>query len=86
MGQEIIYLSDKEGVVNGNILLTTQDAVFKYKGKSVIMSFHPYLGPFFELVNGKELVDFTPGGERKYDNLWKQFSGWYKAKGKQIYG
>ncbi len=86
MGRETIYFSGKGGEITGHISVTTPDAHFKHNGESVIMSFHPYLGPFFELVEGKQLLEFSPGEESEYDSLWKQFYGWFEAKGKAIYG
>jgi len=85
VGRETIYFSGKDGEFTGHISLTTPDAKFIHNGKPVIMSFHNYLGPFFEIVKGKELVEISPGEEPEYDNLWKQFYGWYEAKGKFTY-
>lgn len=59
---------------------STVDAVFRDEyGVPVLMSFHPFCGPSFE-ING---ADWMPDED---DPVWDQFNGWWNAKGKALYG
>lgn len=58
---------------------STVDAVFRdAEGRPVVMCFHPYLGPTFE-------VDDEPIDLDEDDPIWAQFYGWWHAKGQAIY-
>jgi hypothetical protein len=62
---------------------STFDAKFKHCGRTVMMSFHHYCGPMFEYTDEEELF---PDDSAEYDDLWRQFNGWWEAKGKLQYG
>ena len=70
---------------NAFVHYSTIDAVFRtLDGKPISMDFHNYLGPFFSLYDGDGgwmPEEDTP----EWDNLWRQFYGWWDAKGKDIY-
>jgi len=84
MGTEHIYFDDHQGI-RGHIALSTIDAKFKFDGKPVRMYFHNYLGPSFYIIENGEEVDFYPGEEPEYEDLWNQFNGWWESKGKTLY-
>lgn len=85
MGTEHHYFSSPDGEIRGHIAIATIDATFKYGKKKVNMYFHRYLGPSFYLVDDGREVDIYPGFEDDYKHLWRQFDGWWGAKGKAIY-
>ena len=85
MGTEHCYFRNEEGTITGHIALSTIDATFRYNDKKVNMYFHNYLGPRFFILENKEEIDFYPGEEDEYKDLWDQFGGWWDAKGKHIY-
>ena len=60
------------------------DAKFKWQGKSVVMTFHEFCGPIFEVVTPQGLEAIMPTDEKEFDDLWKQFEGWWKVKGKKF--
>ena len=75
----------------GRICFNFADAKFKWGAKTLVMSYHNYCGPMFEMVTGNgDLVDFSDfGGVDSgvlWDALWKQYNGWWKAKGEALYG
>lgn len=85
MGVERHYFSSDGGEIRGSVLIYNIDATFRHSGEKINMYFHNYMGPsFFTVNNGKE-EDFYPGEEEKYVHLWKQFDGWWEAKGKHLY-
>ncbi len=85
MGVEHTYFASEDGEITGHMACSFVDAVFLYQGKKVLMSFHPYLGPSFDILEGKDEVRFYPGEEPEYNVIWKQFDGWWDAKGKELY-
>lgn len=67
---------------NGIVHYSTTDAVFRdVDGTPVTMEFHSYLGPFFSRNNWND-GGFIPEEDSP---LWKQFYGWWNAKGKKTY-
>lgn len=65
---------------NGIVHLCTVDAVFRSEdGKPISMSFHPFCGPTFEDSDGQPVYPDEP------DPIWKQFNGWWRAKGRVLY-
>ena len=72
---------------NGGFLhYSTVDAIFRDVDKKPIsMEFHNYCGPMFSKVEGDG--GYMPKEDTlEWYNLWKQFEGWWNAKGKAIYG
>ena len=80
MGIETLYIDcpAMKAIVHFSVF----DAKFRHKGRTVMMSFHSYCGPSFEYTD-EEI--FFPDDSPEYSNLWKQFDGWWNAKGKWIY-
>lgn len=83
MGTEHCYFSSRDGEITGHISFQTIDATFRHNGKKVNMYFHRYLGPSFYAVENGDEIDIYPGEEAV--DLWKQFDGWWNAKGRKLY-
>ena len=86
MGTEHQYFSCKDGKITGHISFQTIDATFRHNGQKVNMYFHRYLGPSFYLLEDGEERDFYPDEAKEFAPVWDQFHGWWKAKGREIYG
>lgn len=73
---------------NGILHYSTTDAVFKtLDGKGITMEFHHYCGPMFDTEFGDGGFVYMPEEDSpEWNHLWKQFYGWWEAKGKGIYG
>lgn len=71
-------------IPNGIMHYSSVDAIFrKLSGEPIAMEFHHYCGPFF-LTKDEE--DWLPKEDSlEWVSLWKQFYGWWEAKGKTIY-
>lgn len=72
-------------IPGGVVHYSTTDAVFRtLDGSPITMEFHHFCGPLFSMKDGDGgwLPDEkTP----EWDNLWRQFDGWWKSKGAAKY-
>jgi len=73
-------------VNNMHISYMTKDAVFRtLDNQPIVLEFHRYCGPMFT-IDDNDPGGFMPKeGTPEWDDLWRQFDGWWSAKGKAIY-
>ena len=85
MGIDATPFGDGKTII-GIVHISTVDAIFRdLDRRPISMEFHPYLGPSFFKKNAEsEWIPDYPSKE--WDNLWRQFEGWWDAKGKSKYG